>query len=148
MACALQCVRAVVRQSRGFSLIEVLVATAILVTVAAGTAQLFAIAIRSDAITLQQLAMTTVATAKIDELAALTARGAPPLSPMGALDRAVDGFSDVAISAGASFERRWVVAPLPGYSATAVVIVLRVVPRAALNAGGLEVATIADAGGP
>jgi len=60
----------------------------------------------------------------------------------------VDGFSDVATSGGASFERRWSIAPLPRYSATAVVIVLRVVPRAALNAGGLEVATIADAGAP
>jgi len=133
---------------RGFSLIEVLIATAILVTVAAGTAQLFAIAVRSDAITRQQLAMSTLATAKIDELAALAARAAPPPSEVGGLDRAIDGFSDVATSGGASFERRWSIAPLPRYSATAVVIVLRVVPRAALNAGGLEVATIADAGAP
>jgi prepilin-type N-terminal cleavage/methylation domain-containing protein len=136
------------RHSRGFSLIEVLVATGILVTVAAGTAQLFAIALRHEVASRQQLAMTAIATAKIDELAAVVARAAMPPAPAGAVDRAIDGYSDVVTADGTAFERRWLIAPLAGYSATAVVIVLRVSARAGLGGGAFELATIADAGMP
>src|SRR5436190_18013138 len=55
--------------SRGFTLVEVLVATALLVTIAAGTAQMFAIAIRHGVASRQQLAMSLAASRKIDELA-------------------------------------------------------------------------------
>ena len=134
--------------ARGFSLIEVLVATAILVTVAAGTAQLFVIAVGHDVASRQQLAMAAAASTKLDELAAVAARDAPPLSAMGALDHPVDGYADVATADGVAFERRWIIAPLTAYSATAVVIVLRVVPRARVNAGDLELVTVADAGMP
>jgi hypothetical protein len=49
---------------------------------------------------------------------------------------------------GAAFERRWLVAPLSDYSATAVVIVLRVSAQAGLGGGTFELATIADVGMP
>jgi prepilin-type N-terminal cleavage/methylation domain-containing protein len=133
--------------SRGFTLIEVLVATGILVTVAAGTAQLTAIAMHHDAATRQQLAMSALAFAKLDEISATLARGAPPAAASGALDRDAEGFTDVAESAGAPFRRRWTIAPLAAWSATAAVIVVRIVPLSGPEAPGLEIATIADAGG-
>jgi prepilin-type N-terminal cleavage/methylation domain-containing protein len=134
--------------SRGFTLVEVLVATAILVTIAAGTAQLFAIAIRHGVASRQQLAMSVAASRKIDEIAESVARGGVPPAAMGALDDAVEGFSDVTIECGASLQRRWVIAPLDAYSATAVVIVVRVVPLAMRAAADLEVATIREGGTP
>jgi prepilin-type N-terminal cleavage/methylation domain-containing protein len=132
--------------SAGFTLVEVLVATGILVTVAAGTAQLVAISVRHDIATRQQLAMSAAAGAKLDELAGTLASLTPPPAQAGALDRDVDGYTDVAVASGASFRRRWTIAPLDTYSATAVVIVVRVVPLSAFAAPDLEVATIAEAG--
>lgn len=131
---------------RGFTLVEVLVATAILVTMAAGSAQLFAIAIRHGVASRQQLAMSLAASRKIDELTEIVARGGALSAAGGAVDRAVDGFSDVTVDAGASLQRRWAIVPLDAYSATAVVIVLRVVPVAPRAAADLEVATIREAG--
>jgi prepilin-type N-terminal cleavage/methylation domain-containing protein len=133
---------------RGFTLVEVLVATGILVTVAAGSAQLFAIAIRHGVASRQQLAMSVAATRKIAELAESVARGVAPPSQVGAVDRAVAGFSDVTIESGASLERRWLIAPLGSYSATAVVIVVRIVPLASRAAPDLEVATIRESAAP
>ena len=131
-------------RTAGFTLVEVLVATAILVTVAAGTAQLFAVAIRHNAASRQQLAMSLVASRKIDEIGESVARSPAPATPMGALDRAIDGFSDLTTECGASFQRRWTIAPLGDYSATAVVIVVRVVPVAFRATPDLEVATIRE----
>src|SRR4051812_17255766 len=130
---------------KGFTLVEVLVATAILLTIAAGSAQLFAIAIRQGMASRQQLAMSVAASRKIDELAAIVAQGGVPASAIGAVDRAVEGFSDVTIEWGASLQRRWLIAPLDSYSATAFVIVIRIVPVAARAAPDLEVATIREA---
>jgi prepilin-type N-terminal cleavage/methylation domain-containing protein len=135
-------------RSAGFTLIEVLVATGILVTVAAGTAQLFAIAIRHDVAARQQLAMSLAASAKLDALAASVAAAATPAAGAGAVDRAVDGFTDTIVAAGASFERRWIVAPLPAYSATAVVIVVRVLPLARSATPDFEIAGVREAGVP
>jgi prepilin-type N-terminal cleavage/methylation domain-containing protein len=136
------------RFQRGFTLVEVLVATAIVVTIAAGTAQLLAIAIHDEVAARQQLAMTASASTKLDEIAATVANGSPPGAVTGALDRAVSGFSDVVVVAGASFERRWVIAPLTGYGARAVAVVLRVVPVAVRSARELEVSTIVEAAVP
>jgi prepilin-type N-terminal cleavage/methylation domain-containing protein len=132
----------------GFTLVEVLVATGILVTIAAGSAQLFAVAIRHGVAARQQLAMSVAASRKIDELAASVAQHAAPPFAMGAIDRAVDGFSDVTFECGASFQRRWTIAPLAAYSATAVVILVRVVPLASHAAPDLEVVTIREGGAP
>jgi prepilin-type N-terminal cleavage/methylation domain-containing protein len=136
------------RSQKGFTLVEVLVATAIVVTIAAGTAQLFAIAIRDEVAARQQLAMSAAAGTKLDEIAASVASASPPGALMGALDRSVDGYADVVVAAGASFERRWVVAPLTGYAASAVAVVVRIVPVAARSAPDLEVSTIVEAATP
>jgi prepilin-type N-terminal cleavage/methylation domain-containing protein len=133
--------------TRGFTLVEVLVAAAILVTIAAGSAELFAIAIRHGVAARQQLAMSVAASSKIDEIAESVARSGVPATAMGALDRAVEGFSDVTVECGASLQRRWLIAPLDSYSATAVVIVIRIVP-VARAAPDLEMATIRESGAP
>lgn len=122
-----------------------LVATAIVVTVAAGTAQLLAIALRDEAAGRQQLSMSAAANAKLDEIAAGIADAPAPGALGGAVDRAVAGYSDVVNASGAAFERRWIIAPLATYSTRAVVVVLRVVPAAARSAPGLEVSTIVEA---
>jgi prepilin-type N-terminal cleavage/methylation domain-containing protein len=132
------------RTHAGFTLVEVLVATALLVTIAAGSAQLFAIAIRHNVAARQQLAMSLAASRKIDEIAESVARNRVPAAPMGALDRAVGGFSDVTIECGATLERRWLIAPVTSYSATAVVIVTRIVAVGSRAAPDLEVATIRE----
>jgi prepilin-type N-terminal cleavage/methylation domain-containing protein len=133
-------------RARGFTLAEVLVATAILVTIAAGSAQLFAIAIRHGVASRQQLAMSAAASRKIDELAESIARTGAPATPVGALDRGVDGYADLVTENGAALQRRWVIAPLDAYSATAVVIVIRIVPVASRAAPDLEIATIREGG--
>lgn len=132
-------------RARGFTLIEVLVATGILVTVAAGSAQLFAVAIRQDVAARQQLAMSAAASAALDAIGADVALAPPPVQIGGAVDRAVIGYRDTTLWQGAALERRWMIAPLPAYSATAVVIVVRVVPLASTTAGDLEVMTIREA---
>ena len=125
-----------------------IVATGIMVTAAAGTAQLFAIALRHSVASRQQLAMSIAASQKIDEITATVAHAAAPVAAMGDVDHAVAGFSDVASESGVSFERRWSIAPLAGYGTTAVVIVIRVIPIARQAAPALELATIREAGTP
>jgi hypothetical protein len=125
--------------------VEVLVATGLLVTVAAGSAQMFAIAIRQGVASRQQLAMSIASSRKIDELAERVAHDAVPASAAGALDRAVEGYSDVTVEGGVSLQRRWLIAPLGAGSATTVVIVVRIVPSAVRAAPDLEVATIREA---
>jgi|SRR5215831_317243 len=133
--------------SNGFTLIEVLIATGILVTVAAGSAQLLVIAMRHDIASRQQLAMAQAAAAKIEELVGTIATAPPPAAAVGALDREADGCADAATFAGVALERRWIVAPLGGYAPSAVVVVVRV--AAASTAGAdVELATIAEARTP
>jgi len=134
-------------RSRGFTIVEVLVAAAILVTIAAGTAQLFAIAIRHGVAARQQLAMSIAASRKIDELAESVARAGVPPTALGAVDRAVEGFFDVTVESGVPLQRRWTIAPLAAYSPTAVVIVVRVAPATARTVPDIEVATIREGAG-
>jgi type II secretory pathway pseudopilin PulG len=129
------------RNSAGFTLVEVVVATGILITVAAGTAQLFGIAIRHDLQSRRQLAMAAAAAAKIEELAGSIAVAAAPSSASGALDRADDGYSDNVAIAGFALQRRWIVAPIAS-APRAVTLVVRVV--AAGSADDYEIATIAE----
>jgi len=133
------------RNSAGFTLVEVVVATGILVTVAAGTAQLFGIAIRHDLQSRRQLAMAAAAAAKIDQLAGIIAVSAAPSSVSGALDRADAGYSDSVSIAGFALQRRWVVSPVAG-APKAVTLIVRVV--AAGSADDYEIATIAEARTP
>src|SRR5689334_2373301 len=132
-------------RARGFTLIEVLVATGILVTVAAGSAQLFTLAIRHDIAARQQIAMASAASAALDAIAADVAQLPPPLQIAGSVDRVVAGYRDTTTWEGTAMERRWMIAPLPAYSTTAVAIVVRVTPLASTTAGDLEAMTIREA---
>ena len=133
-------------RSHGFTLVEVLIATGLLVTLAAGTAQLFAIAIRHSIAARQQLAMTLAASKKIDELSAPIARGDVTMSPAGSLDRDAPGFNDVVVEAGGAFRRRWLVAPATANLSTMVAIVIRVEPVARGATTDYEVATLREVG--
>ena len=119
-------------QSRphGFTLIEVTIATGLLVTIALGTAQLFALAIDHTLSSRHQLLMTAAAEAKIDELSAAAARGVVGLAPPGTLDGDVDGFVDRPADGAGVYVRRWRVVPVTGYETEALAIVVRVVPPA------------------
>jgi prepilin-type N-terminal cleavage/methylation domain-containing protein len=110
----------------GFTLIEVTIATSLLVVIALGSAQLFALAIRHNVTARQQLVMALAAGRKADELCAAAAAGPVPLSPPDSLERAADGFADVSVEGGVSCARRWLVATPPGYAAGVLAIVVRV----------------------
>lgn len=114
----------------GFSLIEVLVATGLLVTIALGSAQMFALAIDHTMSSRHQLLMTIVAERKVDELSAAVARGMVAIAPPGTLDRDVDGFVDRPADAGGVYLRRWRVIPVQGYESEALAIIVRVLPPA------------------
>jgi prepilin-type N-terminal cleavage/methylation domain-containing protein len=109
---------------RGFSLLEVLVATTIVAVGVAALAQLVALAGHTNL----QAKWTTIATVlaqeKIEELLPAAADGLTP-SPADALAHNVDGFCDFADSsgrllgpgpatpAGSAYLRRWSIDPLP-----------------------------------
>ena len=133
--------------ARGFTLIEVLVATALFVTVALGSAHLFGLAVGHEIASRQQLTMGVLAARKIDELSAAAAGGALAVSPADALDVDAVGFNDVVVDAGTPFARRWRVSAVPGYPSTAVVmLIVRVNPPARGGAQPLEVATVREVG--
>ncbi len=133
------------RSSRvdGFTLLEVTIATSLLVVIALGTAQLFVLAVRHNVVARQQLVMALAAGRKADELCAAAAAGPVVLSPPDSLDRATEGFADVTIDGGVSCARRWLLAPPSGYSAGALGIVVRV---SVAGAGDFQVVTICAAG--
>ena len=114
----------------GFTLIEVTIATGLLVTIALGTAQLFALAIDHTLSSRHQLLMTVAAERKIDELALAAARGVVAFGPAGALDRDIDGFVDRPADGGGAYVRRWRVTPVNGFETEAIAIVVRVLPPA------------------
>jgi prepilin-type N-terminal cleavage/methylation domain-containing protein len=130
--------------SRGFTLIEVTIATSLLVVIALGSAQLFVLAIRHTTAAKQQLVMALVAARKIDELSAAAAAGPVPPSPPDALERGADGFADVTVESGVFCVRRWLVCPLSGYAGGgAIAIAVRVtVPGGA----DVQLVTICEAG--
>lgn len=63
---------AVLRSCAGFTLIEVVVALGLLVTVSIGVAQLFAMSIRAAAAAREQTSSTILAAAKLEQLRSLT----------------------------------------------------------------------------
>lgn len=130
-------------RDRGFTLIEVTIATGLLVVIALGSAQLFALAVRSTASARQQLVMSLLAARKVDELTAAVAAGGYASSPADALDRAVDGFSDIAEEAGGRYVRRWLVTPLPGFDGSLVAVAVRVV--GAMDGRDVAIVTICRA---
>ena len=112
--------------SRGFTLIEVTIATGLLVVIALGSAHLFVLALRHDVVARQQLVMTLAAARKVEELSAAAAAGALAPSPPDALDHGADGFADVIVDGGVTCVRRWLVAAVPGFADRAFGIAVRV----------------------
>jgi prepilin-type N-terminal cleavage/methylation domain-containing protein len=124
------CVR--LPSARGFTLVEVLIALAIVVSVITGAAQLAAIAIRTN---LRAATMTTtvlLAQNKLEEILGGVA-GAPTRSPPGTLESNIGGWSDIvdqsgrvldpSIASDRDYVRRWAIEPL----ATSGTIVVQVV---------------------
>jgi len=129
------------RSTHGFTLIEVTVATGLLVVIALGTAQLFALAIRHNLSAKRQLAMSLAAARKADELCAAAAAGPLPVSPPDALERGAEGFADVTEDAGMICVRRWRVSSPPGYAGGAIAIVVRVIVA---GAGDAQIVTVCE----
>jgi prepilin-type N-terminal cleavage/methylation domain-containing protein len=133
---------------RGFTLIEVVIATGIVVTIALGTAQLFAIAIQHNLQARRQLAMSLLAARKADDLAVAVAAGAAPAAG-GALDRSIGGFADAVVDSGAAYVRRWTVQPVGGRAGLlAVVVRVTGAARAGPGPGSVQIATICGAAPP
>jgi len=130
------------RGAHGFTLIEVTIATSLLVVIALGTAQLFVLALHQNMEARRQLAMSLLAARKADDLTIAAASGALRGATGGALDRSVDGFADIVDDAGARYARRWTVAGVPG-RVDLLAIVVRVQPSASRAAGGPDVVQIA-----
>jgi prepilin-type N-terminal cleavage/methylation domain-containing protein len=109
----------------GFTLLEVTIATSLLVVVALGSAQLFVLAVGHNVTARRQLVLTLAAARKADELCAAAAAGPPSASPHDALERDVEGFSDVSVEAGMSCARRWLFHAPTGYPSGLLAIVVR-----------------------
>jgi prepilin-type N-terminal cleavage/methylation domain-containing protein len=124
---------------RGFTLLEVTIATGLLVVIALGSAQLFVLAVRHNVSARQQLVMTLAAARKVDELSAAAAVGLLASSPPDALERSAAGFADTAVEAGVVCVRRWCVAPLPAYGGRLMAIAVRV---SVAGAGDVQIVTI------
>jgi prepilin-type N-terminal cleavage/methylation domain-containing protein len=127
----------------GFTLVEVTIATSLLVVIALGSAQLFVLAIRHNITARQQLVMALAAGGKADELCAAAAAGPVVLSPADSLERATEGFFDASVEGGVSCARRWLVSRPAGYPAGALGIVVRV---SVAGAGDVQIVTICEAG--
>lgn len=107
------------RSARGFSLIEVLVATTVMVVGVATLAQLFALALNANAAASQTTMVTVLAQQKMEQL-----RAEPfdlPRSPPDALTRDTPGFCDLVDGV---YVRRWSVETLPSNPDTLVFQVL------------------------
>jgi prepilin-type N-terminal cleavage/methylation domain-containing protein len=135
-------------KTNGFTLLEVTIATSLLVVIALGSAHLFVLAIRHNVTARQQLMMALAAARKADEMCSAAAAGPVTFSPTDALDRDVDGFADVTLEGGVSCARRWLVSAPPGYAGTAVTIVVRVSVAGAVPAGDTQIVTICEAASP
>jgi prepilin-type N-terminal cleavage/methylation domain-containing protein len=132
------------RSACGFTLVEVLVALAILVGVITGTAQLAAMAIRTN---LRAATITTsvmLAHNKLEEILADLA-GDPVPSPPGTLARTIAAWSDVVDGTGRTvnaptasdrdYVRRWAIEPLVSSGTVVVhVVVVRRDVRVAMVA--------------
>jgi prepilin-type N-terminal cleavage/methylation domain-containing protein len=130
------------RRCDGFTLIESLVAMGLVVTIALGSAQLFTIAIARNLSAREQLAMTLLASTKVDDLGAAAADGTIALSPSDALDRPASGWTDTQLHAGRLYDRRWRVSAVPGFVDEVVAIAVRVTPAA--GSGEVRVVTIRE----
>ena len=130
------------RSSEGFTLLDVTIAIGLLVVIALGSAQLFALAIRHNVLARQHLVMSLAAARKADDLCAAAAAGPIPASPAGSLEIGADGFADVSNEGGVACVRRWRVSPLPGYESRAIGVAVRV---SVAGAGSVQIVTVCGA---
>ena len=132
--------------SDGFSLLEVLVACALLATGIVTLAQLVTVSMRANVGSRASITASTLAVQKVEELRALgwgwDANGAPVSdaalepSPPGSLENDVGGYVDYVDEHGTrvdgagpiAFVRRWSVQTVPG-STDAIAITVFVLPR-------------------
>jgi prepilin-type N-terminal cleavage/methylation domain-containing protein len=144
---------------KGFSLVEVLVAMALLATTALGLAELFALSDRVTLASRVDTVATMAAQSKMAQLRALTwrfdAAGGPvsdaglAISPASSLTTSTDGYVDYVDAGGASvgagaevppeavYLRRWQIQPLPsdpGHTLVLQVVAARVTQPAARDA--------------
>jgi len=106
--------------SRGFTLVEVLVAMAIAVVAVGALAYLVSAATMVNRTARRSTFAALLAADKLEQLRALAFDAAElTASPADALSADADGFHDTPAE---GYRRRWLIAPLPGYSATALVI--------------------------
>jgi Tfp pilus assembly protein PilV len=122
--------------SAGFTLIEVIVAAGLLIAVSVGAAHLFGFTIAQNHVARQQLVMGLLAAAKLDDLAASVASGV-----------IVSSAQETIVDSGCSYDRRWQVAPVPGYGADAVVLAVDVIDLTR-RAPDVRLTTIRAVGGP
>ena len=120
------------RSARGFSLIETLVATTIVVVGVTTLAQLFVLAIGANARSKRTTYAAVVALHKMEEL-----RADPALtpSPSDTLDHNTPGYHDVPTSA-IPLIRRWSVEPLPAAPQGTFVLQVRVIAGRSSGARG------------
>lgn len=103
---------------RGFSLIEVLVATTIVVVALAGLAQLFGIAIAANQRAKSRTAATILAQEKIEELTAIDGDVLPGADFIDATGRLLG--SGTLPPPGTVYVRRWTVEPYPAVPAISI----------------------------
>jgi prepilin-type N-terminal cleavage/methylation domain-containing protein len=138
------------RERNGFSLIEVLVAAGLMATLALGVAPLFAIAAdRNRGARLQTLA-TLFAWQKVEEMKSLDPAGLARAAA-GSLASDTDGYFDYldvrgipvgradasAPSGGATFVRRWAIAPMSAGPAGVIVLQVLVAPAGGASHGAV-----------
>ena len=145
------------RSSSGFSLVETLIATGILVTALAGVAQLLAVSVRQAREPGARGSAVAAAQAKVEWLRARTFGFGPDggrvtdeallPSPPGAMAADVPGHADTLDQDGREAEagdesavwaRRWVIAPIDAASADAISIEVCVFRAASLAAVAAE----------
>jgi type II secretory pathway pseudopilin PulG len=136
--------------ARGFTLVETLVATGVLVTALAGLAQLFVLSVRFTRESAQSGAALVAAQDKIESLRALrfgyddsgAALTDPRLAPSAAtsLSENIDGHADwideagnVVSEAGASYVRRWRITTIAADEPAAIAIDVCVFGAPAIN---------------
>lgn len=138
----LQLASRMLRSHDGFTLLESLVAMGLVVSIALGSAQLFTVAIARNLSAREQLAMTLLASTKVNDLAAAAAGGTIAWSPSDSLERTTEGWAETLAQEGRSYVRRWRVSPVQGLGDELVAIAVRVTPGA--GPGEVRVVTIRE----
>jgi hypothetical protein len=118
--------------SRGFSLVEALIATMVMVAGIVGLAALYDVAIRTNAAARTATVASMLAVDRMEQLrsAPFVIGGVRPTpSPSGTLSANIDGFCDFldaksnpARADVATYVRRWAVTPLPSDPDNAIVL--------------------------